>query len=76
MEISYKSEHEIMLFIDNHAEKEITHELEIALVEEWMMAGASACPRKKTLLQRDKYFKNMQFLNLEEFLKASSVDII
>ena len=45
--------------------------LEIAHLDQWTIAGASACPRKKTLEQRDKYFGKLKFSSLEELLRLA-----
>ncbi|MCJ1404226.1 hypothetical protein MMC11_007451 [Xylographa trunciseda] len=51
--------------------------LEIAHRDQWMVAGASACPREKTLEQRDKYFSKVRFSGLEELLRlAERVDFV
>lgn len=71
MQISYKSEEETTRFIKNNQQTEVTRALEVALVEEWMIAGASACPREKTLLQRKKYFPSVTFSNLEALLSQA-----
>ena len=42
---------------------------EIAEVLEWMLEGASACPREVTLEQREKYFRNVGFLTIEGLLQ-------
>lgn len=54
-----------------HSVDKDTPELEIARVEEWMIAGASACPREKTLRQRAKYFSNVKFSTLVELLQLA-----
>jgi hypothetical protein len=42
--------------------------LYLASVEEMMIDGSGACPREKTLRQREKFFQNMSFTTLEELL--------
>ena len=41
---------------------------ELASVEEMMLNGSGACPREKTLRQRDKFFRGYVFLTLEDLL--------
>ena len=69
--MSYKSADDIQRFLEEHADDDDTPELEIARVEEWMIAGASACPQEKTLRQRAKYFGNVKFSTLEELLRVA-----
>jgi hypothetical protein len=71
MEVSHKSAESIERYIIDHKNDGDTLELTIAMVEEWMISGASACPREKTLAQRVKYFSNVKFSSLEELLKYS-----
>ena len=42
--------------------------LYLASVEEMMITGSGACPREKTIRQRCKFFKNLNFTTLEELL--------
>ena len=42
--------------------------LYLASVEEMMITGSGACPREKTIRQRDKFFKNLRFTTLEGLL--------
>lgn len=67
---TFKSAQEIEDFIAGHAARgeEDTPELIIAHVEEWMIAGATAPPREKTLIQREKYFGKVRFSTLHELL--------
>lgn len=66
-----------MRFITEHANDEDVAELELAHVEEWMIAGAAACPREKTLRQRAKYFGEVKFSSLDELLRlAEKVEFV
>ncbi len=78
MAVSYRSKEEILsLLSSDTADGELTDVMEIAQLDEWMITGASACPREKTLLQREKYFKNVKFMNLKELLReAEKADFI
>ena len=42
--------------------------LYLASVEEMMITGSGACPREKTIRQRDKFFANFTFTTLEGLL--------
>jgi hypothetical protein len=46
-----------------------TDPLELAQIEQWEVSGATACPREKTLRQREKYFSSLQFVTIDEMLK-------
>lgn len=65
-----KSAQEIEDFIAEHVaqDEEDTHEMIIARVEQWMIAGATAVPREKTLRQREKFFGRVKFATLQELL--------
>lgn len=41
----------------------------VAQIEEVIVMGCLACPKAKTLKQREKYFKNLRFLGLEDLLR-------
>ncbi|KAF9893451.1 hypothetical protein FE257_010763 [Aspergillus nanangensis] len=43
----------------------------LAQVDEWMVAGASECPRAKTLQHRERYFPELHFMTLRELLESS-----
>ena len=40
----------------------------LAQIEELTVMGCLACPREKTLKQRERYFKHLRFLGLEDLL--------
>ncbi|RDW92956.1 aromatic alcohol reductase [Aspergillus mulundensis] len=40
-------------------------------VEQHQVAGATACPKEKTLRQREKYFSNVKFMSVEEMLTVA-----
>ncbi|KAL3486976.1 NAD(P)-binding protein [Aspergillus germanicus] len=46
-----------------------TDPLELAQIEQWEVSGATACPREKTLRQREKYFPKLKFVTIDEMLK-------
>lgn len=71
MKITYKTD-AVWVTTENY-DGELTREEEIAQVEEWMVAGASACPREKTLKQRETYFSNVEFHTISEFLKEAGI---
>ena len=41
-------------------------------LDEWMLAGGSACPQAKALRQRAKYFKNVRFSGLKRLLDQAA----
>jgi hypothetical protein len=43
-------------------------------IEQWTVSGATACPKEKTLLQREKYFPGLHFLSLEEMLDRAETE--
>lgn len=46
-------------------------------MDEWIVTGATACPKDKTLRQREKYFSGIKFSTLEELLqRAEKVEFI
>ena len=48
-----------------------------AQIEQMTVLECLACPKAKTLRQRERYFKNLEFLTLEDLLAcAESDDII
>jgi hypothetical protein len=68
MDKTYRSKEDIardklLPLTDENAEA-----LYLASVEEMMINGSGACPREKTLAQREKYFPNLRFTTLEELL--------
>ena len=50
----------------------MTDEWETAQLEELMVLSCLACPKEKTLAQRQKYFPNTRFRDLRETLQAST----
>lgn len=73
MDISYKSGEEITKLVNTYTEGEMSHEMEIALVEEWMISGAAACPKSKTLIHREKYFRNVKFSSIKDILVQAEI---
>lgn len=43
----------------------------LAQMEEVMVMGCLACPKEKTLKQREKYFKDLRFVGLEDLLRCT-----
>ncbi|KAL3447461.1 NAD(P)-binding protein [Aspergillus insuetus] len=46
-----------------------TDPLELPQIEQWEVSGATACPREKTLRQREKYFSSLKLVTIEELLQ-------
>lgn len=67
---TYKSREQIQSALAAHAADDpISEELETAQVEEMMVEGCMACPREKTLRQRERYFGDIHFMGLKELLR-------
>ncbi|KAL8804079.1 MAG: hypothetical protein Q9182_002792 [Xanthomendoza sp. 2 TL-2023] len=68
MEKTFRSQEQIEhdLNLPPTAENKEAHE--IAGIEIMMITGSGACPREKTLRQREKYFKDIKFTTVEELL--------
>ncbi|KAL2043789.1 hypothetical protein N7G274_003308 [Stereocaulon virgatum] len=74
MAVTYRSWESIQQTL---AESEDPEALEVAQIEEMMVMGCLACPREKTLRQREKFFPEVGFLGLEELLAyADGVDFV
>jgi hypothetical protein len=74
MPVTYRSWESIQKTL---AESDDPEALEVAQIEEMMVLGCLACPREKTLRQREKYFSGVGFMGLEELLEyAEGVDFI
>ena len=74
---SYKSALEIANWLAEHPNDEdrVTEKGTVACVEEWWLAGASACPQAKALEQRKRFFANCQCSGLEDLLeRAKHID--
>ena len=69
---TFKSWDSIQGALSKHAgETEVSEEGEMAQVEEMMVKGYLACPKEKTLRQREKYFKDMDFMGLRDLLACA-----
>lgn len=74
---THRSEAEIQDSIAKHAADGDSAALEQAQIEEMMIMGCLACPEEKTLRQREKYFGQVEFLDLEHVLRlAETEDIV
>ncbi|KAL8649437.1 MAG: hypothetical protein Q9226_005582, partial [Calogaya cf. arnoldii] len=73
-----KSWQQIQKTLEAHTgDEELSGEAEIAQVEEMMVMSYLACPKEKTLRQREKYFANVQFRDLRQLLgSAKDVDFV
>ena len=43
----------------------------LAQMEEVIVMGCLACPKKRTLQQRERYFRDLRFLGLEDLLSCT-----
>ena len=74
---THRSEDEIQDSIAKHVADGDSTALEHAQIEEMMIMGCLACPKEKTLKQREKYFGQVKFLDLEQMLRlAEKEDIV
>ena len=71
MPLTHKSWVEIQHSLAEHAHDEDLTALELAQVEEMMVMGYLACPKEKTMRQREKYFKNVAFRDLRTLLRCA-----
>lgn len=74
---THRSEAEIQDSIAKHVADGDSGALEMAQIEELMVMACLACPKEKTLRQRETYFGQVGFLDLEHLLRrAEEVDIV
>ncbi|KAL8753742.1 MAG: hypothetical protein Q9199_004840 [Rusavskia elegans] len=67
-----KSWQEIQETLEAHAgDEELSGEAEMAQVEEMMVMGYLACPKEKTVRQREKYFAGVRFRDLCQLLHSA-----
>lgn len=72
MEKTYRSEEQVHHDTLLPPTAENLEVLYLASVEEMMITGSGACPREKTIRQRDKFFKDFNFTTLEGLLSQDS----
>ncbi|KAL9578175.1 MAG: hypothetical protein Q9203_007192, partial [Teloschistes exilis] len=68
MEKTYRSEEQIAHDASLPPTTENAEAVYLASVEEMMITGSGACPREKTLRQRDKFFEHLTLATLEDLL--------
>ena len=68
MEKTFRSQEQIERDFNSPPSAENKEAHYIAGIEAMMITGSGACPREKTLRQREKYFKGMKFTTVEELL--------
>ncbi|RAH65258.1 MFS general substrate transporter [Aspergillus aculeatinus CBS 121060] len=73
-ERDYRSKEDIETTIQQYEDQPESLELAIAEAEEWTISGATACPKEKTLRQREKFFAGMHFTTVEELLRKAEVE--
>ena len=71
---TYKPVEEVTLFIEKNKGSEFCKEIEAAEVHEWFGLGAPACPKEKTMEQRNKYFSTIKFSTIREVLDGPDVE--
>ncbi|OJK04315.1 hypothetical protein ASPACDRAFT_48877 [Aspergillus aculeatus ATCC 16872] len=73
-ERNYRSKEDIETTIKQYEDRPESLELAIAEAEEWTISGATACPKEKTLRQREKFFAGMHFTTVQELLNRAEVE--
>ncbi|RAK76885.1 MFS general substrate transporter [Aspergillus fijiensis CBS 313.89] len=73
-ERDYRSKEDIETTIQQYEDQAESLELAIAEAEEWTISGATACPKEKTLRQREEFFAGMHFTTVEELLRKAEVE--
>jgi hypothetical protein len=67
----YRSAEEIASDIREYESQPDVEDVGVIEVEQWTITGATACPKEKTLRQREKYFSAVHFMSLEEMLSLA-----
>ncbi|KAL9595837.1 MAG: hypothetical protein Q9179_004828 [Wetmoreana sp. 5 TL-2023] len=74
---SYTFAEEIRSFVTANLHNEHEYAVQAVMCDEFSIDGATACPKEKTLRQRETYFRNCKFSTIEEVLKrAEEVDFL
>jgi nucleoside-diphosphate-sugar epimerase len=71
LKITYKSLEELEQDRAKHLYDEEPSELWLAFMDLWNATGASAVPMDKVEQQRQKYFTDIHFSNIEEFIRTA-----
>ncbi|MCJ1470878.1 hypothetical protein MMC07_009525 [Pseudocyphellaria aurata] len=71
LQISRTSAEEIRSFVAANLDNEQDYAVIAAMIDEYSIDGASACPQDKTLRQREKFFQACKFSTIEEVLKRA-----
>ncbi|KAL4773355.1 hypothetical protein BDW60DRAFT_206167 [Aspergillus nidulans var. acristatus] len=67
----YRSAEDIASDIREYESQPDVEDVGVIEVEQWTITGATACPKEKTLRQREKYFSAVHFMSLEEMLSLA-----
>ncbi|KAL4993344.1 hypothetical protein BDV10DRAFT_179350 [Aspergillus recurvatus] len=67
----YRSNEAIASDLRKYESQPEIEDVGVVEVEQWQVTGSTACPREKTLRQREKYFSAVQFMSLEEMLRLA-----
>ncbi|KAL4878778.1 hypothetical protein BJY04DRAFT_220843 [Aspergillus karnatakaensis] len=74
---TYRTLYDINKSLKEYEQSPNIDDVGIPEIEQWAITGATACPKEKTLRQRQKYFSTLHFTTLEELLvKAETVNHI
>ncbi|KAL4819737.1 NAD(P)-binding protein [Aspergillus spinulosporus] len=67
----HRSAEDIASDIREYESQPDVEDVGVVEVEQWTITGATACPKEKTLRQREKYFSAVNFMSLEEMLRLA-----
>ena len=68
---SYTPAEEIYSFVAANLHNEHDYAVQAVMCDEFSIDGATACPKEKTLRQREKFFSRCKFSTIEEVLKQA-----
>ncbi|KAI4090958.1 MAG: hypothetical protein L6R37_007813 [Teloschistes peruensis] len=77
IEKTYTPEEEIRAYVEANLDSMQEYAVQAVMCDEFSIDGATACPKEKTLEQREKFFKDLHFSSIKEVLqKAEEVDFL
>jgi hypothetical protein len=71
--VTYRSQEDIEAAIRNHAHDEDKKELWLAYMDLWNSSGAAGVPQSKVKEQKQKYFSDLTFRTIEEFIDQAKL---
>ncbi|KAI4250908.1 MAG: hypothetical protein LQ352_005184 [Teloschistes flavicans] len=77
IEKTYTPEEEIRAYVEANLDNMQEYAVQAVMCDEFSIDGATACPKEKTLEQREKFFMDLHFSSIKEVLqKAEEVDFL